>query len=171
MADPVSYLNPQVFLLCLPNFKDLMMNKDTYFGQVRHWLVTNVATTTSGELSLPTESTVSPYVGPAPLPNYLYARPHRYVFILASSTSPVTVTNDDLREIQKMYTAAIAGNQEAQDIKDRWGFDVRTLIEMKGLKVEAVNFMRVGGTVKSAAAHAGMLAQSVANKAGQSVGL
>jgi hypothetical protein len=148
-----------------------MMNKDTYFGQVRHWLVTNVSTSITGELSLPTDSTVSPYVGPAPLPNYLYARPHRYVFVLASSSSPVTVTNDDLRELQKMYTAAMAGNQEAQDIKDRWGFDVRKLIEIKGLKVEAVNFMRVGGTVKSAAAHGAMLAQSLANKAGQSVGL
>jgi hypothetical protein len=141
-----------------------MMNNDTYFGQVRHWLVTNVSTSTSGTLSIPSNSIVSPYVGPAPLPNYLYSRPHRYTFILASSSSPVNITNDDLRELQKPYIAAMAGNQDAQDIKDRWGFDARKLIEIKRLKVEAVNFMRVGGTLKSAVANAGMMAQGVANK-------
>jgi len=141
-----------------------MTNNDTYFGQVRHWLATNISTTATGALSLPSPSTPSPYIGPAPLPNYLYARPHRYVFILASSSAPVTITPDDLRELQKPYVAAMAGNQEAQDIKDRWGFDARRLIEMKGLKVEGVSFMRAGGTLRSAAAHAGMLAQGVVDK-------
>jgi hypothetical protein len=152
-----------------PSLQDLMTNNDTYFGQVRHWLVTNISTSSSGTLSLPSESTISPYIGPAPLPNYLYARPHRYVFIVASSPTPVTITNDEMRELQKPYAVAMAGNQDAQDIKDRWGFDARKLIEMKGLKIEAVNFMRVGGTVKSAAAHTGMLAQGMANKVVQGV--
>lgn len=140
------------------------MNNDTYFGQVRHWLVTNITTSSTGTLSLASASTISPYVGPAPLPNYLYSRPHRYVFILASSPSPVDITGDDLRELQKPYVAAMAGNQEAQDIKDRWGFNVQELVEKKGLKVEAVNFMRVGGTLKSAVANAGMMAQGMGNK-------
>lgn len=140
------------------------MNNDTYFGQVRHWLVSGISTDSSGTLNLGSSSANSPYVGPAPLPNYLYSRPHRYVFILASSPSSVEITNEDLREMQKPYVAAIAGNQEAQDIKDRWGFTAQQLIAMKGLKVEAVNFMRVGGTAKSAMANAGMMAQGMANK-------
>jgi hypothetical protein len=142
-----------------------MMKDDTYFGQVRHWLVTNISTSTSGDLSIPSDSIVSPYVFPAPLPNYLYSRPHRYVFILASSSSPVHITSDDLRDLQKPYAAAMAGDQDAQDIKDRWGFDARTLIEMKGLRIQAVTFMRVGGTLKSAVANAGMMAEGVVNKA------
>jgi hypothetical protein len=142
----------------------MMMNNDTYFGQIRHWLVTGISTDTSGTLSLGSSSTISPYVGPAPLPNYMYSRPHRYVFIVASSSGDVNISSDDLRELQKPYVAAMAGNQESQDIKDRWGFNAQKLIEMKGLKVEAVNFMRVGGTVKSGVVNAGMMAQGMANK-------
>lgn len=142
------------------------MNNDTYFGQVRHWLVCGISTDSSGALSFSSASTISPYVGPAPLPNYLYSRPHRYVFILCSSpsSSNVEISADDLRELQKPFVAAMAGNQEAQDIKDRWGFSAQGLIGLKGLKVEAVSFMRVGGTLKSAVANAGMMAQGMANK-------
>lgn len=140
------------------------MNDDTYFGQVRHWLVTDISSNTDGSLAIPPGSGISPYVGPAPLPNYLYARPHRYVFILASSSSPVDISSEDLRELQKPYAAAMSGNQDAQDIKDRWGFNAQKLIAMKGLKVEAVNFMRVAGTLKSAAANMGLMAQGMANK-------
>jgi hypothetical protein len=140
------------------------MNDDTYFGQVRHWLVTNVSTKPDGSLSIPAGSSISPYVAPSPLPNYMYSRPHRYVFIVASASSSVDITKDDLRELQKPYVAAMAGKQESQDIKDRWGFNAQKLIEMKGLKVEAVTFMRVGGTLKSAAETSGMMAQGMANK-------
>ncbi|KAF2032821.1 hypothetical protein EK21DRAFT_59817 [Setomelanomma holmii] len=144
--------------------QDLMMNNDAYFGQVRHWLVTNIPTESDGTLSIPTSSTTSPYVGPAPLPNYLYARPHRYVFILARSSGSVNITSEDLRDLQRPYAAAMSGNQDAQDIKDRWGFNAQKLLEMKGLEVVGVNFMRVGGTLKSAAANMGMTAQGMANK-------
>ena len=140
------------------------MNDDTYFGQVRHWLVTNVSTKPDGSLSIPEGSGLSPYVAPSPLPNYLYSRPHRYVFIIASASGSVNVTNDDFRELQKPYVAAMAGNQEPQDIKDRWGFNAQELIEKKGLKVEAVTFMRVGGTLKSGVETSGMMAQAMANK-------
>jgi hypothetical protein len=146
-----------------------MMNDDTYFGQVRHWLVTGVSVKSDGSLSIPTTSATSPYVPPSPLPNYLYSRPHRYVFILARGNSSVEVTAEDLRELQKPYVAAMAGKQELQDIKDRWGFNAQTFMEMKGLKVEAVTFMRVGGTLKSAVETTGMMAQGMANKVRDSV--
>tara|TARA_R110002003_G_scaffold351_22_gene19062 strand:+ start:6283 stop:6723 length:441 start_codon:yes stop_codon:yes gene_type:complete len=141
-----------------------MMHDDTYFGQVRHWLVANISANTDGTLSIPAGSGISPYVGPAPLPNYLYARPHRYVFILARSSGPVDITSEDLRDLQRPYAAAMSGNQDAQDIKDRWGFNAQKLLEQKGLDVVGVNFMRVGGTLRSAAANMGMMAQGMANK-------
>lgn len=142
-----------------------MMNDDTYFGQVRHWLVTNVSTNSDGSLCTPQDGVISPYIGPAPLPNYIYPRPHRYIFILARGTGKVDITPEDLRELQKPYTAAVAGNQGAvQDLKDRWGFNAWELIEKKGLKVEAVSFMRVGGTLKSAAANMALMGQAVVNK-------
>jgi hypothetical protein len=141
-----------------------MMNDDTYFGQVRHWLVTDVTANPDGSLSIPAGSGPTAYLGPSPLPNYLYSRPHRYVFILARGTGSVQVTAEDLRELQKPYVAAIAGNQDAQDIKDRWGFNAQRFMEKKGLKVEAVTFMRVGGTLKSAAETTGMMASGMVNK-------
>jgi phosphatidylethanolamine-binding protein len=141
-----------------------MMNDDTYFGQVRHWLAINVSSNSDGALSIAAGSGISPYIPPSPLPNYLYSRPHRYVFIVASDSSNVEVTQDDLRELQKPYVAAMAGNQESQDIKDRWGFNAQQLIEKKGWKIEAATFMRVGGTLKSAAETTSMIAQGMANK-------
>ncbi|XPS79502.1 hypothetical protein M3J07_011502 [Ascochyta lentis] len=144
---------------------DLMMNDDTYFGQVRHWLVSNISTGSDGSLNVSQGNEISSYVGPAPLPNYLYSRPHRYVFIIASASSQVDITPEDLRELQKPYVAAVSGKQgEVQDLKDRWGFNAQELIEKKGLKVEAVNFMRVHGTLGSAATNAGLMAQAAVNK-------
>lgn len=141
------------------------MNDDTYFGQVRHWLVTNISTDSDGSLQLAQGTEISSYVGPAPLPNYLYSRPHRYVFIIASGPGQIDVTPEDLRELQKPYVAAISGRQgEVQDLKDRWGFNAQKLIENKGLKVEATNFMRVHGTLGSAATNAGLMGQAVVNK-------
>jgi Icc-related predicted phosphoesterase len=141
-----------------------MMNDDTYFGQVRHWLVTDIITKPDGSLSIPTGAGPTPYLAPSPLPNYLYSRPHRYVFILARGTSGVEVTADDLRELQKPYVAAVAGNQDVQDIKDRWGFNAQELMKMKGLKVEAVTFMGVGGTLKSGVETTSMMMQGAVNK-------
>ncbi len=141
------------------------MDDDTYFGQVRHWLVTGVSTNPDGSLNITQGTYVSPYVGPAPLPNYLYSRPHRYVFIVASASEQVSVTPEDLQELQTAYVAAISGKQgEVQDLKDRWGFNAQKLIEKKGLKVEAANFMRVQGTLKSAATNAGLMGQAAVNK-------
>jgi hypothetical protein len=141
-----------------------MMNDDTYFGQVRHWLVSNISANPDGSLTLPSSSSISPYIPPSPLPNYMYARPHRYVFIVARGSGHVEITADDLRELQKPYVAAMAGKQEVQDIKDRWGFNAQNLVEMKGLKIEAVNFMRVDGTAKSGVETTGMMAQAMVNK-------
>jgi len=168
-AEPTLYLNPTPLkpldnLILIMTDPDLMMNDDNYFGQVRHWFAANVSTKSDGSLIIPKESELSPYVGPSPLPNYLYSRPHRYVFIVASISGNDKVTMDDFRELQKPYVAAMAGNQESQDIKDRWGFNAQKLIEMKGLKVEAATFMRVGGTLKSAANTTGLMAQGMANK-------
>ncbi|KAF2624317.1 PEBP-like protein [Macroventuria anomochaeta] len=144
---------------------DLMMNDDTYFGQVRHWLVSNVSTDSDGSLNIAQGKEISSYLGPAPLPNYLYSRPHRYVFIVASGSGQVDITPEDLQELQQPYVAAISGKQgEVQDLKDRWGFNAQNLIEKKGLKVEAVNFMRVHGTLGSAATNAGLMGQAAINK-------
>ena len=141
------------------------MNNDTYFGQVRHWLVTNISSSPSGSLSLPSNANQHPYIGPAPLPNYLYARPHRYIFILAQSTGALEITVEDLRALQKPYVAAVSGNQgEAQDLKDRWGFDAHRLIEMKGLEVLGATVMRVGGNLMSAGKNVGMMGEAVVNK-------
>lgn len=140
------------------------MDDDTYFGQVRHWLVTNISTEPDGSLSFSNGSEVSSYVPPSPLPNYLYSRPHRYVFIVARANGSVEVTKKDLRELQKPYFAAMAGRQESQDIKDRWGFNTQEFMDIKGLKVEAATFMKVGGTMKSAMKTSGMMAQGMANK-------
>jgi hypothetical protein len=142
-----------------------MMNDDTYFGQVRHWLVTNLSTSPDGSLSISEGTAVSPYVGPAPLPNYMYSRPHRYVFILARGSGKVDVTPEDLRELQKPYVAAVAGKQgEVQDLKDRWGFNASAFLEKKELTVVAVNFMKVGGTLKSAGANLALMGQAAVNK-------
>jgi phosphatidylethanolamine-binding protein len=142
-----------------------MMNDDTYFGQVRHWLVSDISTDSDGSLNVSQGNEISSYLGPAPLPNYLYSRPHRYVFIVASAPGQVNIVPEDLQDLQKPYVAAISGKQgEAQDLKDRWGFNAQKLIEKKGLKVEAMNFMRVNGTLGSAAANAALMAQAAANK-------
>lgn len=142
------------------------MDNDTYFGQVRHWLVTNLTSKLDGSLlSYGQTSEISSYVGPAPLPNYLYSRPHRYVFIVASASSKVDITAEDLRALQEPYKAAVAGKQgEVQDLKDRWGFSAQRLIEEKGLKIEGVSYMRVAGTLKSAGANAAMMGQAVVDK-------
>ena len=147
---------------------DLLMNNDTYCGQVRHWLVTNLSSNADGTLSHHAAADRSPYVRPAPLPNYLYPRPHRYVFIVASSPFPVQFSHADFENLQKPYVAAVHGKQEAQDLKDRWGFDAQKLVEGKGLRVEAASFMRVGGDLKSAGANAGMMAQAVVDKVSES---
>ncbi|KAJ4312392.1 hypothetical protein N0V94_007459 [Neodidymelliopsis sp. IMI 364377] len=159
---PSEPLNNLVLIMTDP---DLMMNDDTYFGQVRHWLVSDVSTGADGSLNISQGTEISPYLGPAPLPNYLYSRPHRYVFIVASSSSKVEVTPEDLQRLQKQYAAAVAGKQgEVQDLKDRWGFNAQQLIEKKGLKVEAVNFMRVHGTLGSAATNSMLMGQAAINK-------
>lgn len=146
------------------------MNDDTYFGQVRHWLVSNISTGSDGSLNISQGNEISPYLGPAPLPNYLYSRPHRYVFIVASGSGQVNITPEDLQELQQPYVAAISGKQsDLQDLKDRWGFNAQKLIEKKGLKLEAVNFMRVHGNLSSAVANAGLMGQAALNKV--SIGL
>ncbi|KAH6655550.1 hypothetical protein BKA67DRAFT_690333 [Truncatella angustata] len=73
------------------------------------WLVTNVSTTSEGYLAIPKKANVPPYVGPAPQPNYVSPRPHRYCFILAQGYGDVHVTPEDLRELQKPYIAAMEG--------------------------------------------------------------
>jgi hypothetical protein len=140
---------------------DLLANNDTYSGQVRHWLMTNLSSTPSGTLSQHTAAICSPYVRPAPLPNYISPRPHRYIFVLARSPTTIQVRPEDLREMQKKWVVAAQGKQTAmQDLKDRWGFDVMRLVEDKGLEVLGVNFMRVGGTLESSVANVGMMAEA-----------
>lgn len=146
-----------------------MAENDANFGQVRHWLATGISIRDSGELVIPSEGTVSPYVGPAPLPNYITPRPHRYIFILArpsSGSGKVEITAPELRELQKPYPAAMSGKQQAevQDLKDRWGFNAYQFIKNKDLHVEAAIYMRVGGTLKSAATNMGLTGQAVVNK-------
>jgi phosphatidylethanolamine-binding protein len=49
-----------------------MSNNDTKFGQVRHWLASNVSISDDGQLNIPQEAAISSYIGPAPLPNYMW---------------------------------------------------------------------------------------------------
>lgn len=144
-----------------------MAENDTNFGQVRHWLATGISVKDGGELVIPSEGNISPYVGPAPLPNYISPRPHRYIFILArplTGSGKVEITPAELRELQKPYPSAMSGNQQPQDLKDRWGFNAHQLIKDKGLQVEAATYMLVGGTLKSAAANIALTGQAVVNK-------
>ncbi|KAK7696977.1 hypothetical protein SLS64_014033 [Diaporthe eres] len=158
-SQPKLYLDPS----------DLMAENDANFGQVRHWLATDISIRDGGELMIPSEGNISPYVGPAPLPNYITPRPHRYTFILArpsTGSGKLEVTLAELRGLQKPYPAAMSGNQrpDFQDLKDRWGFNAYQLIKDKGLHVEAATYMRVGGTLKSAAANIALTGQAVVNK-------
>lgn len=52
------------------NIQDLMSDNDTTFGQVRHWLAVNVSVGEDGILTV-RDDALSPYIGPAPLPNYM----------------------------------------------------------------------------------------------------
>ncbi|KAF2443463.1 PEBP-like protein [Karstenula rhodostoma CBS 690.94] len=151
---------------------DLMETNDQNFGQVRHWLSTNISVKEDGALLILSSSpNISPYVGPAPLPNYVSPRPHRYIFILArpssDSSEPISVTAEDLQKLQEHYRAAFQGAQkeDVQDLKDRWGFNAQKFLDLKGLKVEAATFMLVGGTLKSAAANMVMSGQAIVDKA------
>jgi hypothetical protein len=48
-----------------------MSSNDQTFGQIRHWLALNVSIGDDGQVNIPKTSEVSPYIGPAPLPNYM----------------------------------------------------------------------------------------------------
>jgi hypothetical protein len=155
-----------------------MSTNDKQFGQVRHWLVTGVSIKEGGELVVPSEATISPYMGPASEPGAVDSRLHRYVFILARpqastgggggggggpATGKVDITAAELREKQKPYPMAMSGNQRVnprkriQELRDRWGFNTHRLIKEHGLRVEAVTYMLVVGKPKSAAANVGMM--------------
>jgi hypothetical protein len=49
-----------------------MSTNDETFGQVRHWLAKDVTVDTDGKVVVLNEANISPYIGPAPLPNYMY---------------------------------------------------------------------------------------------------
>jgi hypothetical protein len=88
------------------------------------------------------------------------------VFILSrpSTAGPVNVDPDELRKLQKDYPVAFEGPQDHQDLKDRWGFNAQKFLDQNKLKAEAVTYMLVGGTLKSAVDNIAMTAQAVANK-------
>jgi len=167
--EPTLYVNPSpneshndyVLIMSDP---DLMTTNDQTFGQVRHWLAKDVTVDTDGKVIVLKEANISPYIGPAPLPNYISPRPHRYVFILARPQSgSVTIEMSDLQDLQKQYPA-FEGTQVEQDLKDRWGFNAQRLIETKNLEVIAATYMLVGGTLKSTLDNAAMTAQAGLNK-------
>lgn len=95
------------------------------------------------------------------------ARPHRYIFILARAQSKtLALAKNDLQDLQKQFPT-FQGPQDAQDLKDRWGFDAQKLINDKQLEVIAVTYMPVAGTMKSAIANAVMTAQAGVDKVGR----
>lgn len=147
---------------------DLMSQQDEQFGQVRHWLAKDVTIARDGELVIPQDGTVSPYVGPAPLPNVFTGRQHRYTFILAkpqqTGASGISITQEDLNASQHKYQAAFEGRQELQDLKDRWGFDAADFMRRKSLVPVAATFMLVGGNAKSAAENLKLTGQAIAHK-------
>ncbi|KAJ4289621.1 hypothetical protein N0V90_010950 [Kalmusia sp. IMI 367209] len=171
--DPVPSEKHTDYVLVLTD-PDLMANNDQNFGQVRHWLSINVSMKEDGELIINSNPKfdISSYIGPAPLPNYISPRPHRYVFILArvstsGASGQLSVSAEDLQKLQEPYAAAFKGAQreDVQDLKDRWGFNAQKFFEMKSLKIEAATFMLVGGTLKSAAANLMMSGQAIVDKA------
>jgi len=145
---------------------DLMAHNDQKFGQVRHWLAANLSIDGNGSVNFSSADNVSPYIGPAPLANYITPRPHRYVFILArpEGSEKVTVSNKDFQVLQKDYPAAFEGKQDLQDLKDRWGFNAQKFMDNKGLKPVAVTYMLVGGTLKSTVDNMAMTGQAVVDK-------
>lgn len=147
---------------------DLMTSNDSTFGQVRHWFATKVSVGNDGALNIPDNGVLSPYVGPAPLPNYVTQRKHRYVFILCrpkvANQQQSSITEQDLKVSQHKYSGAFEGKQDLQDLKDRWGFNAADFIKSKELEVVAATFMLVGGNVNSAADNLKMTAEGVKNK-------
>ncbi|KAF3917662.1 hypothetical protein AA313_de0208143 [Arthrobotrys entomopaga] len=151
-----------------------MSKNDQKFGQVRHWLAANIIIDDGGNLRIPENGVISPYIGPAPLPNYMYAtdpipfhpRPHRYIFILCrpKNKQGVKIGNEDLTKLQEGYSSAFEGGQDRQDLKDRWGFNAQKFLEEKELEAVAVTFMFVAGTLKSAADNIAMTAEAGVNK-------
>jgi hypothetical protein len=76
----------------------------------------------------------------------------------------LTVSAEDFQVLQKDYSAAFEGPQDLQDLKDRWGFNAQKFLDSKQLEPVAVNFMLVGGTLKSTADNIAMTAQASVNK-------
>jgi phosphatidylethanolamine-binding protein len=144
-----------------------MVNNDSYFGQVRHWLAVDVSVDVTGKVIVAKDKNISPYIGPAHLPNYMFVlslsslhsltnsrspRPHRYIFILCQpifNSGTLKVTADDLKAIQQHYPT-FDESKTTQELKDRGGFNVQKLIEKKHLKVVAATYMFVAGTWKNA---------------------
>lgn len=177
LSQPIIQLHPppttplkNLILICTD--PDLLTNHDTYAGQVRHWLSTHIsAHQNDSSLDFSHAQHISPWLPPAPLPNYISARPHRYVFVLArprddGDEAQAGVSQEDLRAVQSEGGSLVGGGTqgEEQDLMDRWGFDVWKLVERKGWKVEGVNFMRVSGTVKSGVENLGLMGEGVVNK-------
>ncbi|TDZ49600.1 Uncharacterized protein CTRI78_v007994 [Colletotrichum trifolii] len=151
---------------------DLTHYNDGTFGQVRHWLVSKVTVSHSGDIVVDHGSTISPYVGPAPLAAHLIvgeARPSRYTFILlkhASGTSfPATFDAVTLRGEYEYEEEASKLGTGSQNIIDRMGFDTQAFIRKNELEVVAATFMFVEGNVKSSVTNAALLASGVVQKA------
>ncbi|KAL0937145.1 mitochondrial 54S ribosomal protein mL38 [Colletotrichum truncatum] len=151
---------------------DLTHYNDGTFGQVRHWLVTKVTVSHSGEVIVNHGSTISPYVGPAPMAAHLVigeARPSRYTFFLLKHTSEVSLpTTFDPSTLRGEYEyggdTSKLGNSP-QNIIDRMGFNTQAFIQKNGLEVVAATFMFVEGNVKSTITSAALLASGAAQKA------
>lgn len=148
---------------------DLTRRHDTTFGQVRHWLAVRASVDSFGRVK-DLDDTISPYVGPAPMPvPHLpgNSHPSRYTFILChhkdSAPNPALhIDPDSLRDEFEGQPGELG--KASQDIIDRMRFNTQKFIERNGLEVVGATFMFVEGNLKSGVANLGLTAQGIADK-------
>ncbi|KAL1996097.1 hypothetical protein VTN49DRAFT_420 [Thermomyces lanuginosus] len=147
---------------------DLTRRHDTRFGQVRHWLATKCSIGDKGEVIHSKNTTLSPWVGPAPLPvPDVTGKPHpsRYTFIICCdkiSTASTKIDPDSLRSEYEGKPGELG--KPTQDIIDRMGFNTERFLMKNNLDAIAATFMFVEGSLKSGMNNAALAATAMANK-------
>ncbi|KKA18631.1 hypothetical protein T310_7416 [Rasamsonia emersonii CBS 393.64] len=148
---------------------DLTRRHDTRFGQVRHWLTTKAAISHSGEVIDSKNTTISSWVGPAPLPgHFMGGKPHpsRYTFILCQHRNEDPPAKFDVDSMRAHYEG-LPGElgYPSQDMIDRWKFNTQQFMDRNDLEVVGATYMLVEGDLRSGMANMGLAAEAIANKA------
>ncbi|OKL62163.1 hypothetical protein UA08_02161 [Talaromyces atroroseus] len=177
---PTVFVDPPIEADTLQDIYTLMMvdpdlthRHDTRFGQVRHWLVTNCSVSSAGEIIDLKARTLSPWIGPAPIPaHHIAEKPHpsRYTFILCKTKSAPSEKDtrrakldDSILQDQYEGLASELGSP-SQDLFDRSKFNAQQFIQANNLEVVAATFMLVEGDITSGVRSAGLVANAAGNK-------